>query len=129
MLTTVQSLRIFRVQDADPEQDVRITRGTPWGNQFSVARHGMLRSGRKNALDRYREWLDERIAKANRFEREPGLQRWIADLKALAGKNLWCACTPEAIRQGACHGAPMAQAIERLTEVGYELSPGTEEED
>lgn len=128
-LTIVQSLRAFRIQDADAERDVRITRPGPWGNQFSIARHGMLRSGGKNALDLYREWLDARIAKANRLEREPGLQRWIADLRALAGKRLLCACAPEAIRQGACHGVPLAMAIERLTEVGYELAPGTEKED
>lgn len=128
MLTTVQSLRAR----GDPEErDVIITRqgADGWGNPFSVARFGMLRGPGKNALDLYRDWLDEQVRLANSFTTGGvEIQEWIRRLKDLARKRLLCACAPEAIRQGACHGIPLAMAIERLTGVGYELAPGTEED-
>jgi len=128
MITEVLSLRAFSIQDADPERDVLITRPGPWGNRFSVARHGMRRGASGgNALARYREWLADAISRANRFEGGLNAQRFVAALRGLAGKRLWCACSPEAIRQGACHGVVLAKAVEELTDVPVELAPGGEE--
>lgn len=119
-ITTVASLRGLRYDDRE-DRDVCITRPGPWGNQFSVDRCG------PGALDMYREWLAERIAKANRLEKEKGLQRWLADFRALAGRRLLCACSEEAIRQGACHGAAIAIELQKLTGIDYELAPAKED--
>jgi hypothetical protein len=128
MKTEVRSLRDFKLADADAERDVRITRPGPWGNPFSVERHGMRRGASgSNALDKYRRWLADIIARANRLDGDHEGQRFVAALRGLAGKRLWCACTAEAIRHGACHGVVLAKAVEELTDVPVELAPGGEE--
>ena len=128
MKIEVCSLRDFKLADADAERDVRITRPGRWGNPFSVERHGMRRGAAGgNALDKYRARLAETIARANRLEGDHEAQRFVAALRCLAGKRLWCACAAEAIRQGACHGVPLAKAVEELTGVAVELAPVGEE--
>lgn len=116
MMTEVCSLRDM----GDPEdRDVRCTRPGKWSNRFSVARYGMARGKSyigKSALDRYREDLASKVAGALADPRQ-GRGAWLQELKALAGARLLCACTAEAIRQGACHIVPLAQMVQQLTGV------------
>lgn len=123
MLTEVISRRTYKVSEKDDARDVSITRPGPWGNQYPVLTHGA------SALTKYESWLQDRIAVANQFRGGTAIQKWLAAFRDLAGKRLICACTPQAIRQGRCHGAVMARELEKLTGVQYELAPGNEEED
>jgi hypothetical protein len=77
--------------------DVRITRGTPWGNQWShlpFARARHIVSSREEAIDCFEDW----------FIQQPELIEQA--VKELAGKRLGCVCKPKA-----CHGDVIARIV------------------
>src|SRR5215212_3641605 len=74
--------------------EVRIDRGTPWGNPFKVGRDG----DRAEVIRKYREHLAAQPELVARARRE------------LQGKVLGCWCKPEA-----CHGDVLVELIDSQT--------------
>lgn len=77
--------------DDIPEGAINIMRPGPWGNPFTVQRHG-----RETAIALYRKWLWCRISEDYEF---------IEKLAALHGRDLVCCCKP-----AACHGDVLERA-------------------
>lgn len=70
--------------------DLKIMRGTPWGNPFIIGVHGT----REQVIARYREWVVK--------------QKHLMDkLHELRGKRLGCCCKPLA-----CHGDILVELCE-----------------
>lgn len=83
----------------DEECDVRIDRGTPWGNPFShlpVSAAKWKVATREEAIEKYREYIKTR----------PDL---LARLGELKGKRLGCWCKPKA-----CHGDVLLELLWNL---------------
>lgn len=77
--------------------DVYIGRGSKWGNPFSHVRSSKAThvvSGREEAIERYREWVQE----------QPELMESLCELR---GKVLGCWCRPKP-----CHGDVLLELIE-----------------
>ena len=77
-----------------PEGGVRIDRKTPWGNPFPMRNHS--EAERTRVINEHRAWLWQEI-EVGRIA--------LADLAALAGKDLWCWCSPLG-----CHGDTLREA-------------------
>ena len=77
----------------DGTHDVRIDRGTCWGNPYVIGRDG----SRAQVIEKYRRRLWARV----RANRELAIEK----LSELHGKRLGCWCAP---RQ--CHGHILARA-------------------
>lgn len=75
--------------------DVRIQRGTKWGNPYHASVHGL-----DNALNLYKKHLMVEI-KAGRITRQ--------DLEQLRGKRLGCGCKPKK-----CHGDILAYVVNKV---------------
>ncbi len=73
--------------------DVRIDRGTVWGNPFVIGRDG----DRTEVIRKYRTYITERLKK------EPALR---TALLALEGQRLGCHCAPLA-----CHGDVLVELM------------------
>lgn len=90
-------MKILNFKTASAEEKyaaVRIDRRTAWGNPFIIGRDG----DRATVIAKYRVWLWAEI-QAGRVK--------IADLAALAGRNLICHCAPLP-----CHGDVLAAAAQ-----------------
>lgn len=104
------------------ERDVLCTRPGPWGNAYTVHRHGY------KALDLYRHDLRRRVTRAQRERFARGRTAAEADnlliaMHRLAGKRLLCACPADSL---ACHVWILAEEVERLTGVPVKPDPGRE---
>lgn len=75
--------------------DVRIQRGTKWGNPYRASKYGL-----DNALQLYKLHLINEI-KAGRITK--------ADLQELRGKRLGCGCKPKK-----CHGDILAYVVNKV---------------
>ena len=87
-MAEVASLRGYKRR----EGDVRIDRGTPWGNPFHIGPDGT----REDVIEAYREYIHERPALVER-------------LRAKSPARLLCWCAPQA-----CHGDVLAELLEAL---------------
>lgn len=104
-MTEVCSLR----DRGEPEdRDVMCTRPGPYGNPYTVERHGW------RALDLYRKLLLEGVRIHASFRQR---------IEDLAGKRLLCACPTDSL---ACHVWILAEEVERLTGVPVKPAPGRE---
>lgn len=83
-----------------PERSRYIGRGTPLGNPFTVAEHGMA------ALDLYRRWLWNKIQGA-----DPSV---MAEMRAITPMTkLVCSCAPRP-----CHGDVVVRAWKWMRDQG-----------
>lgn len=94
-ITTVVSIR--KKKDGTRDVcDVRIDRGTIWGNPYSHLPHSQAKwkvDTREEAIEKYREYIMNR----------PDL---LARLDELKGKKLGCWCKPQS-----CHGDILVELI------------------
>lgn len=71
--------------------DIRIDRGTKWGNVFEIGKHGT----RKQVIELYRSWILQ--------------QDYLLEcLRELQGKKLGCWCKPKQ-----CHGDVLVELADR----------------
>lgn len=85
-------VNLKREPDAVSRGAIRIDRKTPWGNPYVIGRDG----ARENVIRKYRSLLWRKIRSG---------EIYLAELAALAGKDLACHCAPLP-----CHGDVLSRA-------------------
>ena len=112
LVGAVPRTRVASLRDRGELQpdDVLITRPGPWGNPFTLSKHGW------SAVDHYRSALRRSLKERPRSD-------FAEATRGLAGRRLLCACPPDTL---ACHGWILAEEVERLTGVPVEPAPGRE---
>ncbi len=76
------------------DYDVRIDRGSKWGNPFHIGDDGT----REEVIQKYREWISN----------QPNL---LKEIKHLRGKRLGCWCHPNT-----CHGDVLVELADGIVE-------------
>lgn len=98
--------RVVHCKTAPAGSFVYIGRPSRWGNPFALADAGD-EAGRRDVIDRYQRWFDDRVARDGRFR---------AALETLRGQDLGCWCKTERHPDRACHGDVILAWLERHPE-------------
>lgn len=83
------------------EHDVKICRGTEWGNPFRIGPDGT----REEVIEKYRKWLPK----------QPKLMK---KLGSLSGQRLGCFCQPKP-----CHGDAIVEVFREKIRIGKASDP------
>lgn len=86
---------LINMHGGKSKYDIRIDRGTPFGNPFKIGRDG----DREQVIEKYRTWFYKRLT-------DDSFRDKVLSLK---GKTLGCWCVPDL-----CHGMVIIEYLEGI---------------